>query len=471
MPAKLLLILLVCIPVGLRAQDSLTLYEKVHHLPDKFFGFIHRKSASFQRALLKSSLKYISRLEKQELKMKRALAKKDTAAAAELFGDVQGRYASLRNQLEHPAADLQQLYSPRLDSLQTGLRFLQQVNIAGESGEMQHKIQSALGEYGNIQSRLNQTDFIEKQLQERQAYLMNRLQSSALIRPLHVFEAKVYYYRAQLDEYRQRWEDPAKVESMVLGALAKLPAFSNFFNRYSQLGSLFQLPGNTNVSAAAVNGMQTRQMLDPILNNQFGGISNVQNAINNGVQDVGAVLQRLKNTANELQANGSFDMPDFRPNTQKTKSIWKRIETGINIQSTKSSFFLPVTTDIALSMGYKLTSEMTAGIGGSYKVGWGKDIRHISLTHEGIGLRSFYEFKLKRRLWLSGGWEMNYLSAFHHFDELKNMPAWQHSALIGVSKKYKIKKYNGEINLLYDLLWNKHIPAGQPIIFRTGYKF
>jgi hypothetical protein len=55
---------------------------------------------------------------------------------------------------------------------------------------------------------------------------------------------------------------------------------------------------------------------------------------------------------------------------------------------------------------------------------------------------------------------------------LKDYNAWQRSALIGVSKKYKIsKKVKGEMKLLYDFLANQHLPVSQPVLFRLGYGF
>ena len=71
---------------------------------------------------------------------------------------------------------------------------------------------------------------------------------------------------------------------------------------------------------------------------------------------------------------------------------------------------------------------------------------------------------------MSGGYEMNYNAAFKNMEQLRIYNAWQRSALIGVSKKYKIsKKVKGEMKLLYDFLANQHIPVSQPLIFRMGY--
>ena len=105
----------------------------------------------------------------------------------------------------------------------------------------------------------------------------------------------------------------------------------------------------------------------------------------------------------------------------------------------------------------------------SYKMGMGS-FRHISFTHQGIGFRSYADYKIKGSLFMSGGYEMNYNAAFKNIGQLKDYNAWQRSALMGVSKKYKIsKKRKGEMKLLYDLLANQHIPVTQSVIFRVGY--
>ncbi|MDB5223397.1 MAG: hypothetical protein JWN83_2064, partial [Chitinophagaceae bacterium] len=132
----------------------------------------------------------------------------------------------------------------------------------------------------------------------------------------------------------------------------------------------------------------------------------------------------------------------------------------------------PATTDIGLSVGYKLNDKSTLGIGASYKVGLGKGWNNIRISSEGIGLRSFVDYKIKNSFFLSGGYEQNYKSAFNSVEQLKNYNAWQTSGLIGVSKKYKIsKKFKGNMQLLWDFLSYNQIPRTQPIVYRLGYNF
>ena len=68
---------------------------------------------------------------------------------------------------------------------------------------------------------------------------------------------------------------------------------------------------------------------------------------------------------------------------------------GTNLQTVKGNNFFPSTTDMAISVGYKLNDKSIIGIGSAYKMGWGKDIRHIAITHQGIGLRSFVDYRIK----------------------------------------------------------------------------
>jgi len=57
-----------------------------------------------------------------------------------------------------------------------------------------------------------------------------------------------------------------------------------------------------------------------------------------------------------------------------------------------------------------------------------QDRSHIHVTHQGIGLRSFLDYKIKGSFYVSGGYELNYRSAFKDIDALKDRSAWQKAA-------------------------------------------
>ena len=96
----------------------------------------------------------------------------------------------------------------------------------------------------------------------------------------------------------------------------------------------------------------------------------------------------------------------------------------------------------------------------------------MHITSDGIGLRSYIDIKAKGSIWLSGGFEYNYLSSFKSLYELhNNVDAWQRSALMGVSKRYKVGKKEGNMQLLYDFLHNHQTPPGTALKFRIGWTF
>ena len=106
-------------------------------------------------------------------------------------------------------------------------------------------------------------------------------------------------------------------------------------------------------------------------------------------------------------------------------------------------------------------------------MGYG-NISQIRITHEGLGLRSFIDWKLKKQFFVSGGFEMNYSTVFTNIRSLQSNTEWQKSGLIGLTKKIKLKtKYVKGTNfqLLYDVLHKTHAVPTQAIVFRTVYNF
>jgi hypothetical protein len=190
------------------------------------------------------------------------------------------------------------------------------------------------------------------------------------------------------------------------------------------------------------------------------------------MQTVQPQLNAIKDKLNKLGGgNSDMEMPDFKPDNQKTKSFLNRLEYGIDIQSQRSTGLLPVTTDFAATFGYKISDKTTAGLGVAYKMGWGKDISHISISNQGVGLRSYFDAKIKGGIWASGGFEYNYMQEFKKWSDISSVDVWQKSCLIGLTKKYKIGKRESKVQVLWDFLSYNQVPRSQPLKFRIGYNF
>jgi hypothetical protein len=459
-----------------RAQDSTAFLDRVINFPDKYFRTLNKKSIDYQHKLTEQTDKYLQRLARQEKKLKRKMAWKDTATAEKVFGNTDSLYESWNKKLTTPTQKLgrlEQSYSGHLDSMQTALKFIDKARLPADADKVKQQISGTLGKYEGLQSSLNTTQQIQQLMNNRQQYLSNELKRFGLVKELQVFQKEVYYYQAQAKEYKEMFEQPEKMEAKLMEVLKKQPAFKKFFSNNSQLASMFQLPGS-DVSDADMGTLQTRADVMKDLEQRIGSTAGAQQAIQQGVEQGKGEMSKLKNKINELGSKGGSDadMPTgFKPNNQKTKSFRQRIELGSNLQSSGGTSYFPATSDIGVSAGYKLNDKSVIGIGASYKMGWGKDIRHISITNEGLGLRSFVDVKLKGSIWVSGGTEMNYRYQFTNTDMLKQYHLWQESALIGLSKKIALKKMKSSAQLLYDVLWNQKAPGSQPVVFRIGYQF
>ncbi len=484
-PVILLTLLCLCLkgPV-LHAQGSVpadTTGIGVYNLQlsDKAIDKLQKKYSKLEARVNKQTEGLLTRVQKQESALKELVAQKDSLAAKQVFDKAAKKYQSFRDKLKTPVTKTiprpLQEYIPRLDSLHTAFNFLGKQKAEGAlsnaTGNLD-KLQGLNNELGQLQGRLQQAGEIKDFIKKREQELKNRLMQYGLGNKLIGLNKEVYYYQQQLADYKNILNNQDKLEKTVLALVQKAPAFQNFMQKNSYLGQLFPVPENYG-TPQAMEGLQTRASVGNLVAQRMGSGTNQEQYLQQQVQSGQASLTQLKDKAAKSGVIGSSDLeiPDFKPNTQKTKRFLQRIEYGVNLQSQKGNSFLPVTTDLAATAGYKFSDKATAGLGISYKLGWGSDIKNISLSNQGIGLRSYVDVKAKGSFWISGGFEYNYLQAFSKLAEIADVDVWQKSALLGVEKKIKIGKKTSTMQLLYDFLWHAQTPRAQPIKFRIGYTF
>jgi hypothetical protein len=474
------------------AQDKEPVVDKIINFPATFSTKVQNKYAGLEDRVTKQSVKYLERLAKKEKKIKRKLAKVDSAKAEQTFGDIDVQYGKMIASINTDSAPVKRgsgAYIPMVDSVKTSLAFLNQNNsVLVQSKEVQDKLKGSLAQVNQLQGKLQQADQVKAFIQQRKQQIKGSLGQitslpKGLANEFTGFQKEAYYYSAQLKEYKDMLNDPEKMVQKGLSLLNKLPAFTNFMKQNSELASLFRLPDNYG-TPASLAGLQTRSMVQQQIQNQLaGGGPNAQQMLQQNLQAAQSQLNTLKDKLNKLGGDSGssddLDMPDFKPNMQRTKSFWQRLEYGSNLQTAKSNFF-PITTDVGLSIGYKLNDKNTIGIGASYKMGWGQDIKHIHITNQGMGLRSYIDIKLKGSFYLSGGLEFNYqpinsdslnTNTVMHWNEIAS---WSKSGLIGVSKIVSIKSKffkKTKLQLLFDFLSYGQVPRTQPIKFRVGYTF
>lgn len=485
--------------------------DRIIDLPSKFFNRINARTADLDKQLAVQTEKYLARMARQEARLKKKLSKVDSNAANNLFsGNIEQQYALRLQQLKAdtgakarqraPSGD----YLPNVDSLQTSLLFLKQhPNLLAGSKARAADIQSSLDKLQMTQAKLQDADQLSQLMQQRrqqiQQYLAHYTQlPDGVTNTFNGYKQQMFYYTQQVKEYKETLNDPDKLMTKALQYLDKVPAFNSFVSKNSMLASLFGLSGTfsgpgaggagvttaggagttaASTTLSSVPGMPSREQVMAAFQGQSGvpalNTSSVMQGNLSSATDQAAQLQdKMASYGNS--SGGDLDMPDFTPNMQKTKSFFKRLELGANLQTVQSSNYFPATSDLALSLGYKLNDHNRAGISIGYKIGWGQDINHIHITSQGASLRSFADFRIKKSIYASGGVEYNYQQPFASLAHMPALHDWQPSALFGVSritplntKLFKTVK----MQLLWDALSYQQMPKAPPFKFRIGYGF
>jgi hypothetical protein len=428
-------------------------------------------------------------------------------------------------------------YEPYTDSLRGTLAFLQQNpqllgssisaapgpgavagvssipvvgNISGLStvSADQAKLQNAVSQLQSLQAKMQVAALLQQYMQQRQAQIQQYLSKythlpSGVANTFSGYKAQAAYYQQQVNAYQSMLNDPDKLFQAALTQLNKVPAFSSFMQRHSALSALVPEgsgPVVTSDPAKPGQGLPGRDHVLAGLQKQLGknGVDaesvaqrSTSSAISqNSSSGGGSGLSKLSALGTLLSGGGAGSSlgsgtignggstgagtgsPQLNP--QKTQSFLHRLEFGVNLQSTSSTYFFPATTDIGLSLGYKLNDQNRIGIGASYKLGWTGDIHHLQVSSQGASIRSFIDIGISKTWLASGGLEMNYQPPVYTLHMLRELENWEPAGLIGVTKvipfRSKIVK-STKLQFLWDFLSYYQTPPTQPLIFRLGYSF
>ncbi|MHA4811757.1 hypothetical protein ACX0G9_26910 [Flavitalea flava] len=458
---------------------------KLTGFPFRLLDRIHHKTAGLNDQLTWQTEKYLARLAKREARMQKKLYKIDSTAAKNLFSNSQLEYADLARKLRQDTGSRSMSnggeYQPYTDSLKGSLAFLQKnPQLLVSKGTALVQLQNSVGELQALQAKLQDADQIKQFIRERKERIgqclskFNNLPAS-LNKDVQGMGRELTYYSLQVREYKQLLNSPDAMEQKALSLLNKLPAFQTFMKENGALAGLFNLPGNYGDPQALV-GLQTRTQINQLIQSQVatGGAGGAA-ALQGNLQSAQSQLDGYKDKLNKLGGgSGDIDMPNFKPNDQKTKTFLKRLEFGVNFQTSRNNQYYPTVADLGASVGYKLGGGNIAGLGFSTKIGLGNGWNHIAFTGNGLSVRSFLDIKVKGSFFLSGGLEFNRTTPFSSVRQLREMNYWTRSGLLGVSKTVSVKSRvfkKTKLSLLWDYLSYSQKPNTQAILFRVGYNF
>ena len=230
----------------IHAQDSTRLLNKVIDFPGKLFKKVDEKSEAINKRLMGQSAKYLQRMADIERKMRKKISRKDSAAAEKIFGDAEKQYALLQQKIKNVAGKTTRVnrkYLPHLDSLQSAFNFLDKTEaLFNKDPKTELALKNALDEMDLLQNKFSEVETIKQYMKQRKQVLQDQLGNFGLTKELKKLRKQVYYYQAQVNEYKQAFENPSLLESKALAVLQKTSLFRDFFRKHSQLAGLFRLP-------------------------------------------------------------------------------------------------------------------------------------------------------------------------------------------------------------------------------------
>src|SRR5258708_6598527 len=424
------LIAVIWQPAATLAQTTDSLTNKIAGFPLHLLQKVRSKTADLDRRLTKQTEKYLQRIAKREERLKNRLYSIDPTSAGNLFGNPTQQYAALAQKIRADTGNSQTkgkgAYMPYLDSLRCSTAFLQKL-----STRTNPEFQSTLSQLQALQAKMNDADQIRQVVRDRKeqikAFLLQHGQIPGLPREYQGMNQDLYYFTQQVQAYKDMLNDPDKLEKKALSLLDELPAFRQFMQQNSQLAALFGMPANYG-TAQSIAGLPSRDQVQQVIQSQLSGMGGAMEGGGGGemaslqqrLESAQSQLDQYKDKLSKLGAGGpDVDMPDFKPNDQRTKSFLKRLEIGTDLQTTKNNYYFPVVTDLGISVGYKLGHSNSVGVGASYKVGWGSGINHIALSSQGIGLASYDDIRIKDGLSATGGLEYDYQTPVTTFQQIK----------------------------------------------------
>ncbi len=467
-----LIIFFISLSIKCWAQSDSTI-QALENIHSRYLSNIDHKIDQYNSRITGKTEKTLIKLSRWENKIKSLLEQVSPETATKLFANNQLTFSGALKKFQEGTAivtNYRAMYDEYRDKLTTSIKYLEE-----QKDNVDRKIIKPLNntkkKLEDLEKDVASTEAVEQFIKERKKQLLNEAAKYlGKSKYLTKIDKEAYYYLETLRNYKELFSDKKKAEEVALRILNKIPAFKKFMEQNSMLASMFRMP----TGAAAVRnqaGLQTRASIDAMIRERIGTRGpNVQQSLDRGEAELSKLKTEILKTGG---SSSDANIPDFRPNMQKTKTFAQRLEYGSTLQLAKNSSYLPSTLDIGITVGFKLNERSIIGIGATYKLGVGS-IQHIQLSHQGIGVKSFVDWKLKKQFFITGGYELMYANTFKDFSILKQYDRWQQAGLVGITKKIKIKTkfMKGTcIQLLYDVLYRTHMPVSHPIVFRIGYSF
>jgi hypothetical protein len=413
------------------------------------------------------AMRIIRKTQEAEIKALESIQKVSDLPAHEIER-AKAYYQRLLSRIKLPSTGegIAREYLPKMDSLLTSAAFLKSITGDGRLNDLSNRLST-------LQSSYHEAATIQKELTSRLQNLMDRYKGKLPIKEIQRIKQASQTAKAQIQEFKNLMENPTpKVESLIDRAVQQ-QGFEGFFMQHAELSKLFRSPSLNIGNNTPDPGLQTVAQLEKHIQDKFGssGKSLLAKQQQTGQQAVSGVQADMLNTILGKGINGNTEN---QVNTESVKPASKRLSFATDIKSQRSNGWIPAFSEIGINVGYRLSPRFISGLGIAGRVGWGKSLNDFKVSMEGIGLRSFIDYKIKGGFYATGGFEAVYDPVPDPQSRVTSFPQWQKNGLIGIKKGFRIK--NGFIKgASMKLMWNylSYTQRGvvQPFDFRMGYDF
>jgi predicted DNA-binding protein len=367
--------------------------------------------------------------------------------------------------------NLSKKYSSKLDSIATGLNLTKSLSPLKAESDIDH-VQAQLTE---LTDELHKAEKIKSLLETNLQHLSYFQKIKSIEKQITQYKKLSAGYNARISEAQELLKQPDKFGKRLLSELRQQPAFQKYFAKYSELARLFPSAESPTGNMTNITGLQQRDQLMEQIKTAMGGTSfdpiHFLQTNPEGGQQNNPITHATQSLQKKIKAisTSNYEDPGY-----KGLSFMQRVFFQTNVQSSSGNRWLPSHTNFAIGSGYKINSKAQLSAEIVWRMGWGQPIKNIHITHQGFGLRSFLDWKVKGQWWITGSYEKNHYPSYQTIAVASNDNGWRNSALMGISKTIAIKSKGMKkfkMQLLYDFLAPSQAPYTSPWKYRMGYTF
>jgi len=462
--------LLLSAPIPVFSQGTNPTGEETQVIQQgrKYIDFNIRALDRYSHRIEQQQQLFLNRLQKKEQHFARQLKHKDSVAYAR-YQQNRLSYDSIRHLLHPDSATLvastRNKINKAVDSLRGVQTFIQ--GTAAKAGINNPELSKYSSELSSLQQQLNYRDYITGLIDQHTRELKN-IGRTSNIPALTCIDQQAAYYKGRINAWKEIANEPSRIEAKALEYLQGTSGFDQALTKATTAPNSMQAGMDGDALTAA--GFQTKTSINKALQQQFGNnTSQLQQQVSGQIQQwqdkaqpLISDIKQAKQTAQQLK---QIRKPSLHLNPMRGRPFKLRLEKQYGFQTLRATNDKPALLVLSASIGYKQTTKFSYGIGAIGNIGLGKNWSNIHFSFEGVGVQAYTRLKWQygiaaysayERTWKENVFTGKTNDPPEFTTSIHNTANWSEAVVVGIEKQYKISfKYNGAIQLLYDVWWHE----------------